>query len=367
MHDKLAGFFRQHQFDAIVGISPVNVLYLTGANILRLSQRLIPERLAMVLWPAEGEPCVITMLQQALVLSQSRVKDIRSYVEFRDLPIKILAEVIRERGLERSRIGIEKRYLAAEYYEQLQQFLPEASFQGCDRQLDLLRAIKTPEEIQLLRQAAVATDNAIAEAYLAAKVGCEEAEVATNMRDAMFAGGADEVNLLWLGAGEHSTEVHHKACSKRLQKGDVIRVDIGGTFRGYYSDLARTAVVGKPTAAQAEAYKIVWDVMEEVISTIRPGIPAKRLFEIYRDRFQKRGLAVPIPHVGHSLGIKLHEEPILMQYEDETLKPNMVLEVELVHIANGALYHNEDQIVVTGSGYEIVSRTRDWSQVLSIV
>lgn len=361
----VSSVLEQNHYDAVVALSPSNVFYLSGADII--TQILIPERLAIVLWPAHVEPSlIICTIEESLVRSQSQIRDIRCYEEFKESPMRVLADAVKERGLQCGRIGIEKRYIHAEYYEELCRYLPETRFEACDKQLDHIRSIKTPKEIQLLRTAAAATDKAIAEGFEKARPGHNEADVAGFMRKALLDNGADEIAFLCLGAGPHSTESHHHACTYRLERGDIIRVDIGGTFRRYYSDLARTAVVGKATANQINTYNIVWNVMGEIIAAIRPGVSAKTLHAVYKRRFQELGLPSRMPHVGHSLGIKLHEQPMLTPYEEYILEPNMVLEIELVHVDGESLYHNEDQVVVTATGHDIVSRTRDWSQLFQI-
>jgi Xaa-Pro dipeptidase len=363
--NRLASLFDKGGYDAVVVLSPVNVTFLSGARIL--TQRLIPERLAIVLWPATSAPTfIICSIEETLVRAESAISDIRGYVEFKDAPVKMLADVIAEKGLQRGRIGLEKSYISADHFGQLCQLLPEATFGGCDRQLDLIRAIKSKEEIEILAAAAVATDEAIAAGYQSAKPGRDERFVAETMRSSLFQRGADELAFLCLGAGAHCIEAHHTPCSYQLEAGHIMRVDIGGSFSGYYSDLARTAVVGKPTSAQEQAYGALWDVMEEVIDAVKPTVPARQLYQIYKSGFEKRGLPIRMPHVGHSLGIKLHEKPMLMPYEDTVLQANMVLEIELVHVDAGNLYHNEDQVVVTDTGHKIVSRTRDWSRLFRI-
>ncbi len=362
---RLERLFEQNPFDAFIALSPVNVFFLSGADII--TQRLLPERLAIILWPAKADPSfVICTIEDSLVRSQTWIKDIRGYTEFKDSPIKVLADVIKEKGLETGRLGIEKHYIHAAYFEELLQELPKASFESCDQQLERIRAVKSPEEIERLQKGAIATDKAIAKGYEDAHAGCDELFIAESMRTALYENGADEITFLCLGGGKHSIEAHHHPCRNKPKDGDIVRVDIGGSFSGYYSDLARTAVVGKPTPAQEKVYKNVWEVMEEVIAAIQPGIPARNLYVIYKEHFEKRGLDVRMPHVGHSLGIKLHEQPLLMPYQEEILQPNMVLAIELIDIAEGDLYHNEDLVVVTNTGHEIVSRTRDWSQLFQI-
>jgi Xaa-Pro aminopeptidase len=327
INERLNWLLASRGYDAIVALSLENVLYLSWANIL--TQRLIPDRLAVVLWPAKSHPVLmVCTIEQTLVCTQSRIKDVRGYVEFKESPMALFVDTLKEKHLERGRIAFEKCYIGAEYFEQLVRVLPCVTFEPCDRELDLLRAVKSSDEIELLKKAAIATDKAIASGYEGASNGCDERRVAELMRTALFQNGADELTFLCLGAAEHSVESHHTACTNKLKPGDILRVDVGGSFDGYYSDLARTAVVGKPSPSQAKAYKALWDVMEKVIEAVRPGIPSKHLYKIYKDRFEELGPGVRMPHVGHCLGIKLHEQPMLTPFKERLLEPNMVLMIE---------------------------------------
>ncbi|HET8629793.1 MAG TPA: aminopeptidase P family N-terminal domain-containing protein, partial [Thermomicrobiales bacterium] len=89
--------------DAVIALSPENVFYLSRALIL--TQRYIPDRLAVVVWPREGEPTfIVCAIEQELARQDSWIADLRTYVEFRDSPVALLADVLAERGLARGRL-----------------------------------------------------------------------------------------------------------------------------------------------------------------------------------------------------------------------------------------------------------------------
>ena len=365
LEKRFENLMEREKFDGIVALSPVNVLYLSG--VILDTQKLIPDRLAIVVWPATSAPAlIICSIEETLTRAQSRIEDIRTYVEFKESPIEVLAKVIKEKHLDKARIGIEKRYIHVEYFEEIRSALPDVRFVGCDRELDIVRSVKSADELALLRRAAMATDKAIAQGFEESHIGCDERFIADRMRDAMYKNGAEEMTFLCMGGGNHSIESHHHACDLKLKLGDVLRVDIGGCFKGYFSDMARTAVMGRPGNSEAAAYQAVWDVMEAVIDAVKPGIEARELYLIYKNQFTARGLDIRMSHVGHSLGIKLHELPILTPFEKQILEPDMVFQIELVNVTGGNLYHNEDQVVVTTKGHEVVSRSRDWSRLFQI-
>src|SRR3990170_3322681 len=132
--ERVAQLFEDSSLDAFVASSYTNVSYLAGTNIL--TQKLIPDRLAMVLWPRTSDPTLmICSIEEELVRREAAVQDVRMYVEHKESPIKLLSAVMTERGLENKRIGIEEAVLSAKYYKELIAQLPLATLVGCDREL----------------------------------------------------------------------------------------------------------------------------------------------------------------------------------------------------------------------------------------
>lgn len=291
------------------------------------------------------------------------------YVEHKESPIKLLSAVITERRLENKRIGIEEAVLSAKYYKELVAQLPLATLVACDRELARLRMIKEPNEIQVLKGAALATDRTIAQTFQRIHPGVSEQEAAQWLREALYVNGADDVSHLLLATGENSRNIHHLPGKRKTIDGDQLRVDTGGRFGNYYSDLARTAVIGKPTKSQLENYRLVWDSVQKMISSVQPGIRAKDLYAVYKEDFSRLGMFLEClnPHVGHGLGVELHEEPILEPLNEEELRPGMVLAIEIAHPEpNGNLCHSEDLVLVTAQGHEVLSRSRDWEQLMTV-
>ena len=73
-----------------------------------------------------------------------------------------------------------------------------------------------------------------------------------------------------------------------------------------------------------------------------------------------------MPHIGHSIGLDLHEHPMIHPANDDVLQANMVLMLEPVAFTDENFFHTEDMVVVTETGREIVSRSRDWAEPLII-
>lgn len=357
---------RKENLDGIIVSSFQNVCYLSGAVIS--TQNLIPQRLAAVVATTyEQQPTlVVCTIEESLVAKESKIQDIRGYEEFNESPIAVIAEVARAKGLAHGTIGVEKKALTASDYEQLCGQLPGARFVGINDLLDRMRMIKTPAEIEHLRAISLATDHAIRHAYEAARIGATEIDVLHTLVSDLIQSGAEELPFLCLGAGPNEAYTHPYAGDYTLAEGDIIGCDVGGKWRGYFSDLARVAVIGKATCHQEEQYRKLWEIHEETIAAIRPGLRASELYWRCVDSFKQKGLTLSLSHIGHSLGLTLHEQPMLCPTDHTELQEGMVLAVEPATVDATGKYHTEDLIEVTALGPRLLSRSADWSRLLVV-
>jgi Xaa-Pro dipeptidase len=365
-YDRARSLMAKEQLDGVIATSYENVARLSGTAIM--TQRLIPERLAAVVLPLSGDPSLIVCtVEQAQAERESHIHDIRGYTEFSNSPAQMIADAVRDRGLEHGRIGLEIKALSLYYYQELVELLPHATFAPADDLFDSIRMVKMPEEIEILAKAALATDAAIHTAYANSKIGASDKLIADTMASCIQANGADAVAFLVLGAGPNAALAHPYAQNRPLQEGDIVRCDVGGYFSGYFSDLARTAVVGTATAEQQQAYKNLWQVHELLIAAVQPGIPAKDLFHLCKREFNRHGLNLKAPHIGHSLGLGLHEYPLLNPFNETILEEDMVIAIEPIHVmSDGVIFHVEDLVRVTSEGSEVLSRSTDWSNLYVI-
>jgi Xaa-Pro aminopeptidase len=363
LQTRMNAALEQYKLDAVVAISMENVYYLTGAWIM--TQKDIPDRLAIVVWPRQGEPQLILCAnEESLAQRDSRIRAIHNYVEFQKSPIERLAEVLRAQGLGRARIGFERKYLVAEYYDELLHSVPAATFIGADRLFGEVRMIKSEDEIKQLARAALTTDGVIWDAFQMARAGRTEKEIGDWMQMQMLARGADGGIFLVLGAGDSAGITHPSPRPRRLVNGDVLRVDFGGLFGGYLADLARTMVVGHATQAQRDAYARLWQVQQETIAAVLPGVRASDVYRLCERRAAETGLDFSMAHIGHGLGIGLHEHPMISPRTDTLLEENMAIAIEPSwRNSDGSRFHIEDLIIVRAKGPEIVSRAGQWERL----
>ncbi len=351
-------------FDAVVATSLENVYYLSGAFIL--TQRIIPARLAFVLWPNAGAPVLgLCTIEESLARTESKIEDIRGYTEFKTTPIQLLADVLREKGLHSAQVGIEMSHLPVAYVEELRNELPGLALTDCGPFLETQRMVKSQREARILRDAARRTDDAIWDSFQRAGPGKTEIEISAEMQGMLLGTKAQAIAFCVIGTGRRASMAHPLPTRRVMKSGDLIRTDFGGTFDGYYSDIARTAVAGKATPRQRDTYARLWSVHHDLLEFIRPGIMARDVFHRCRALFEQTGLNFRMPHVGHSLGIGLHEYPMLAPHVDQVLVPGMILAIEPMHIEeHGQRYHLEDLVEVTERGRRMLTSPDRWSKLV---
>jgi Xaa-Pro aminopeptidase len=120
-------------------------------------------------------------------------------------------------------------------------------------------------------------------------------------------------------------------------------------------------VVGEPTSEQEEIMVKLRATQDAGFAAIEPGRPASEVFEAVRAEFARQGLPFFMPHIGHGLGIGLHEFPMLEPQNHTPLEVGMVLNVEpmVVFRDQAECYHTEDLALVTPDGRELLTKPQD--------
>jgi Xaa-Pro dipeptidase len=353
--------------DAVLASSLENTFYFSGSHVMTI--RAIPDRLALLLVPKDGDPTfLVCVIEESLVRKESPVQDIRSYVEFEENPADVLGGILQEKGLDSASIGFETRHISAMYHGRFVAVAPGVAWRAADELFGRIRAIKTRPEIDALTRGAEATERAIWESWEGARPGQSERTIALDMVDGMLSRGLDSVSFLCMGAGSHCGDAHPTPGQRRISRGDVIRCDVGGLFNRYQTDVARTGVIGKPTPKQSRRYEAVYEAQRRVIEAMRPGTPASKLWHLSAETVKSYGYPFSAPHVGHSIGIGLHEDPMLQPYNEAALEENMVFYVEpFMRTGPRDAYHVEDLVLVTPDGGVLLSDPEGLRSTLYVV
>ena len=340
--------------DALVAMSPENVTYVSGFVVP--SQSLMRWRHALCVVTAEGRLSMVAIdMEATTVRAHAGIDDLRIYREFTDDPMDKLAEGLRDLHLADGKIGIEMDYLPAKDFAALQRALPNVYWTAGDAIFDRARQIKTAGELALLRSLSKLTDQAIGDTLGHAKVGMSEMDLAGHLLTSLFAAGAESYKLMIIASGERSQFPNVGPSGRKLQNGDLIRMEIFGQRNGYLAGVCRTAVVGQATAEQEKIWANLIQCKYLVMEMIKPGAQCKEIYGRFLKKFGELGFE-PISFVAHGIGLHLHEEPYMGRYGDETVQAGMVGAFEpLVYIPGRFGMQNKDMFCVTDSGCELLS------------
>jgi Xaa-Pro dipeptidase len=198
-----------------------------------------------------------------------------------------------------------------------------------DRELNRVRATKTPAEIERLRFCAKLTDAGQQAALAAARPGRSELEIWADVRLAMEQLAGERLPV----AGDLTSGVANTAAisgwptSRIVNDGEPILCDLGPRANGYWGDSCNTLFLGQPGPAFMKLYTTTQHAIEVVQETLRPGLTAADFDRRVRSVFEEAGVNNPL-HTGHGIGTGVHEWPRIVPDQDVTLQEGMVLMIE---------------------------------------
>ena len=361
---KLEAAMAARSVDVLVATSPENVAWASGAA--PPSQKTVRSRLAAAIVPLEGESELVAIaLEGPVVRTQSRLDSIRLYEEFVEDPVLVFADSLRQHGLAEGVVGVEETHLSQADYAKLAAALPAARLVRADELFEQLRMVKTPSEIEAIRDIGASAERIAREVCERFGAGSTEREIANFVAERYAEAGGDGLTMLVVGSGPRSATVNAPPSGRVLEDGDILRLDIIGTKGRYHSDVARTAVVGEPTAKQQRVYDLLHGVHHRCLAELEPGALSSDVYAIYRQAMDEAGLP-PYHFVGHGLGITLHEDPFVNALSSIPLEEGMVLCIEPLTLLEGEYgMQIEDEVLITAGGYEPFTEAGDLIRMAS--
>jgi len=261
-----------------------------------------------------------------------------------------MAEVLAGMGLQDARVGIEKSYVSAAWWEEARRLLPRADFSDCNGMMDEVRWIKTPGEIELLQTAADILDDAYLEVFPTVREGDTEREVHSRIVQSCIQRGAQWAHGILNSS--RNTVAYGGESDMQFLRGDIIRNDYVSYYLGYPGHQSRTVVVGLPSEEQRRTYRVVLDIYQATIDRCRTGVKARELYQFVSEAFTKAGFNQRLGLVGHSVGAWWHQqEPYIVSGNDQGLEAGMVLAME-PHVGH---WHLQDMVLVTDDSPRLLS------------
>jgi Xaa-Pro aminopeptidase len=270
-----------------------------------------------------------------------------------------------------ARIGVEMSFLPVEAFNVLRGAFPDAEFVNATFTLELLRAVKTPFELRLIR----AASEKVADAMLTVFSGLGEGVTKTAIvqaleREEIRHGLKFDYCLINMGA------VFNRAPSNQAwKKGEVLALDSGGNASGYIGDLTRMAVLGEPDAELIDLLAEIEEIQQAARRPIRAGTRGGDIYAEPDSLVERSAYRDKLEFFAHGMGLVSHEAPWLTDrcsvpyaayHADRALEAGMVLSIEttLQHPVRGFI-KLEDTVVVTETGWEAYGdHGRGWNRPL---
>jgi Xaa-Pro aminopeptidase len=352
--------------DAILIGVGADLRYLTGYAAMPL------ERLTMLAVPARGSAVLIVpRLEVSSARSCPAVSgghlEVLTTDETADAVAILIGLLGRQLGVEAGqvrRVAINDR-LWATFLLRLQAALPGATFELASTITRQLRMAKDDDEVALLRLAAEAADRVIAQVSHGPLIGRTEAEVSREIRERLVTEGHELAEFAIVGSGPNSASPHHEASERRIRAGEPVVLDIGGTLDGYTSDTTRTIWVGGgdpatgPDPEFVRLYGVLRTAQAAASAAVRPGIACQELDATARSIITTAGYGPQFFHrLGHGIGLEAHEDPYLVEGNQEPLRPGYAFSVEPGIYFEGRYGARLEDIVVCGpSGPLVLNRS----------
>lgn len=339
------------EVDTLLVTRPENVRYLSGFSGSN----------GALLIPRDAPPVLCTDGRYVLQAA-AEAPDLEVLEAGRVAP----ALVERVAATDASRVGLEGHHVTLELLRTLEAAADRVELLPVGRLVEKLRAVKDADEVAALRRACVATDRALAGLPPRIQEGMTERDLEWALLGELRAAGADGPSFDCIVAfGPDAAVPHHRPSGRRLQRGDLIKLDFGALVDGYHADMTRTLVLGAAASWQRELYDEVQQIQATLAAKVAPGVVPGELDAEMRNRISGGGHQVS-HGLGHGVGLEIHEDPFLTERSPAPpLEPGAVITVEPgIYLAGRGGVRIEDTILVTDSGAEsLTTSPRDLIEI----
>ncbi|UCH70077.1 MAG: aminopeptidase P family protein [Candidatus Bathyarchaeota archaeon] len=346
--------------DVLVLNSAENLQYLSGVTDPTL------HACGTIVLPFDGTPVLIVLWRDIEVARrQSHIQNITVAKGVADAKQHKVAQVLSEVITPGATVGVDS--LDFSEFEALkttfQKTTPNAKFVDASDTLSMLRFIKSADEIKLIRKAAEISDRGMEAAVNALRIGATELEVAAEAEYEMKKRGSWELkHPTVVASGPRTLLVHPFASEKRIEKNDLVIIDLGAVYGGYCSDICRTCIVGASKQTQEDLFKAVLEAQTAAFSALKEDITIGTVNKIVRKLLQRSNYEKYFPYLlGHFIGLQLEEEPMIMPKNGNIeFKSNTVASLfqSSVFVPEAGGVRIEDTALVTKTKSEILTNYR---------
>ncbi len=358
--EKVRTGMAERGIDAALISIPENIYYLTGYTTLGYYMY------QTLLVPLDEEPLLLTYREERINVERlSWLERYECYGVGED-PIAATARVIRAAGFADRVLSIEENgyFFPIQTYKRLMAELDGASWTDGSGLTEVSRVVKSPAEIEYIRQAATAAMAGMRDALDAARPGATESDVAAEVYGSTLRHGSEYPGSPpYVISGERSGLPHGTWAGRELGDGDIVFLEFSGCVKRYSAAMMRTGFIGDAPSCVRDRADAVLDGLAAAIGAIRPGVTAGSVDLACRDTILGYGFGDHTHETGYSIGVCYPpgwNETYVMSLHpgsETLLEPNMVFHIVpslIVPELTGHVGFSET-VVVTESGCEILT------------
>lgn len=261
------------------------------------------------------------------------------------------------------KLGFEAGHISFAFYRELTDVLKPSPLKlvPLSGLVETMRAVKEPEEIELITEAAGIADSACAHAEEIIRLGISEQELAWEIEKFMREQGSQALPFdIIVASGPNSALPHTKPSPRPINPGEPVVIDIGARVSGYSSDLSRTLCLGKPDDNFNKVYTAVLGAQLAILAIMKEGMSGEEADAIARTVIEQAGYGPAFGHgLGHGVGLAPHELPRLGKGATEPLLPGMVFTLEPgIYLSGWGGVRIEDMVVMTKDKVNVISKAR---------
>ncbi len=322
--------------DGLYATPSSNLFYLTGIRFDR------SERLTALFLFKDREPFVVCPSFEASRLrTMSAIEEVHAWEETED-PFAMAASLF---PAGTGRLAVEPSTAFDDVERLIEARSAWKPFSAADL-LAALRMVKTPEEIQSIRDAIAVALPRFQKAFASLRAGSVEADISHDF------GGE---NVVQFGP---SSALPHRASSPRvLAEDEAVLIDAWDKPEGYYYDITRSTYFGTPSDEYRRIWSVVLEAQNAAIEKAAPGVPCFEVDAAARRVIERAGYGEYFTHrLGHGLGIDVHEPPYMVAHNRTLLEPGMTFTSEPgIYLPGRFGVRIEDDVLVTEKGAESLS------------
>jgi Xaa-Pro aminopeptidase len=365
---------------SLVVVGSSNIAYLTGGVVFPYLDQQVVHPVAVHVNFETGRRMLFCTADVADVPGDCGWSgEVTTYALTDDTPERSLAHVLAAAlqgdGNDASTIGFDALSMSGALHRALGDKLPAHAFVPADAFIQSLRLIKTGAEIRMLEIAARIGDRGYISALNHAEGAALDAlsfplwEYGERFRVHVGEFEGSGVGTLSVMQGDRANAVQSRTGTREVFiDQSYLRLEYSMSNRGYWISGSRTAYVGKPGPREKKAYADNLRLREVALEHLRPGQPARAVFEAVRQA--SRAMSVPFweaAEIGHGVGTSEREAPYLCPTDETVLEADMVVVLGVyTYGENGELICNRDVYRITDTDPELMSWYKDWNYLYSI-